>query len=186
MKNSKNLNSVKNFVATWKNRGYEKGETHSFWLSFLRDILNISEPEKFIKFEVSVKLKHKSFIDAFLPDTKVIIEQKSSSVNLSQEKNQSDGEFLTPFEQAQRYGVGLPVSMHPQKIIVCNFTEFLIYDMETLPNLKKFCLKNCQKNFLRLIFSSTKQKIKFGLNLNFHLKPAKLSAIFMTLCTNNI
>ena len=105
-------------------------------------------------------------------------------MNLSQEKNQSDGEFLTPFEQAQRYGVGLPVSMHPQKIIVCNFTEFLIYDMETLPNLKKFCLKNCQKNFLRLIFSSTKQKIKFALNLNFHLKPAKLLAIFMTLCTN--
>jgi len=77
MKNSKNLNSVKNFVETWKNRGYEKGEMQPFWLAFLRDILNISEPEKFIKFEVPVKLKHKSFIDAFLPDTKVIIEQKS-------------------------------------------------------------------------------------------------------------
>lgn len=80
------MEKIKNFVKTWKNRGYEKGETHSFWLSFLRDVLKISEPEKFIQFELPVKLKHKSFIDAFLPDTKVIIEQKSSSVNLSQEK----------------------------------------------------------------------------------------------------
>lgn len=117
MKNSKNLNSVKNFVATWKNSGYEKGEMQPFWLAFLRDILNISEPEKFIKFEVPVKLKHKSFIDAFLSDTEVIIEQRSSSVNLLQEKNQSDGEFLTPFEQARRYGVGLPVSMHRKKLL---------------------------------------------------------------------
>ena len=31
MKNSKKLNSVKNFVETWKNHGYEKGETHYFW-----------------------------------------------------------------------------------------------------------------------------------------------------------
>ena len=67
------MEKIKNFVKTWKNRSYEKGETHSFWLSFLRDVLKISEPEKFIQFELPVKLKHKSFIDAFLPDTKVII-----------------------------------------------------------------------------------------------------------------
>ena len=71
------MKDKKKFVEQWSGRGYEKGETHSFWLSFLRDVLNISEPEKFISFEVPVKLKHTSFIDAFLPDTKVIIEQKS-------------------------------------------------------------------------------------------------------------
>jgi hypothetical protein len=71
--------NVNNFVSTWKNRGYEKGDTHTFWLQFLRDVLDISEPEKLIKFEVPVKLKHTSFIDAFFPDTKVIVEQKSLS-----------------------------------------------------------------------------------------------------------
>ena len=58
------MNDVKKFVARWNRRGYEKGETHSFWLSFLRDVLGVSEPEKFIRFEVPVKLKHISFIGA--------------------------------------------------------------------------------------------------------------------------
>ena len=92
--------NVKKFVAQWNGRGYEKGETHSFWLSFLRDVLNISEQEKFIRFEVPVKLKHTSFINGFLPDTKVIIEQKSLTENLSESKYQSDGSTLTPYEQA--------------------------------------------------------------------------------------
>ena len=122
------MNNVKKFVNQWNGRGYEKGETHSFWLSFLRDVLNISEPEKFIRFEVPVKLKHTSFIDGFLPDTKVIIEQKSLTENLSESKSQSDGSTLTPYEQAQRYGSSLPYSMRPRWIIVCNFAEFLIYD----------------------------------------------------------
>ena len=159
------MEKIKNFVESWKNRGYEKGETQIFWLSFLRDVLKISEPEKIIQFEVPVKLKHKSFIDAFLPDTKIIIEQKSSSVNLSQEKNQSDGEFLTPFEQAQRYGVGLPVSMHPQKIIVCNFKEFLIYDMELMNEPTKIFLEELPEKFSAFDFmiDAKKSKIRFEL-----------------------
>ena len=67
------MNDVKKFVTQWSGRGYEKGEMQPFWLSFLRGVLGVSEPEKFIRFEVPVKLKHTSFIDAFLPDTKVIL-----------------------------------------------------------------------------------------------------------------
>ena len=73
-----------------------------------------SEPEKFIRFEVPVKLKHTSFIDAFLPDTKAIIEQKSLLENLEQEKSRSDGSNLTSYEQAQRYGSSLSYSMRPR------------------------------------------------------------------------
>lgn len=69
------MSKIRNFVAQWQGHGYEKGETHSFWLTFLRDVFSIAELEKIIKFEVPVKLRHTSFIDAFLPDTKVIIEQ---------------------------------------------------------------------------------------------------------------
>lgn len=79
------MNRVKDFVKQWTGRGYEKGETYTFWLSFLRDVLGISEPEKLIRFEVPVKLKHTNFIDVFLPDPKAIIEQKSLLENLSQE-----------------------------------------------------------------------------------------------------
>ena len=91
---------IKKFVAQWSGQGYEKGEMQSFWLSFLCNVLNVSEPENLIRFEVPAKLKHTSFIDAFLPDTKGIIEQKFLSKNLEQEKSQSDDSTLTPYEQA--------------------------------------------------------------------------------------
>ena len=43
---------------------------------------------------------------------------------------QSDGSFLTPFQQAKRYSANLPYSKQPRWIITCNFKEFYVYDME--------------------------------------------------------
>ena len=122
---------MKNFVEIWKNRGYEKGDMQIFWLQFLRDVLNVSQPENFVNFEVPVKLQHTNFIDAFFPKSKIIVEQKSFNKNI---------ENLSAFRQAQKYISGLPLSMHPTKIIVSNFKEFLIYDMETLDIPKKILL----------------------------------------------
>ena len=111
------MNDIKKFVAQWSGRGYEKEETQPFWLSFLRDALNVPEPENLICFEVPIKLKQYQLIDAFFPDTKVIIEQKSLSENLTQEKSQSDDSTLTSYEQAQRYSSSLPYSMRPRWIV---------------------------------------------------------------------
>ena len=162
------MNDIKKFVAQWSGRGYEKGEMQPFWLSFLRDVFGISEPEKFIRFEVPVKLKHTSFIDAFLPDTKIIIEQKSLSESLSQEKSQSDGSTLTPYEQAQRYGSSLPYSMRPRWIVVCNFAEFLLYDMETLTQPTKILLDELPEKFhvFDVLVDKTKNKLRIELELS--------------------
>ena len=168
------MKDVKKFVAQWSGRGYEKGETHSFWLSFLRDVLGVSEPEKFIRFEVPVKLKHTSFIDAFLPDTKVIIEQKSLSESLAQEKSQSDGSTLTPYEQAQRYGSSLPYSMRPRWIVVCNFAEFLIYDMETLSKPTKILLSELPEKFHAFDFLIDENKNKLRVELELSLKAGEI------------
>ena len=168
------MKDVKKFVAQWSGRGYEKGEAHSFWLSFLRDVLGVSEPEKFIRFEVPVKLKHTSFIDAFLPYTKVIIEQKSLSENLAQEKVQSDGSTLTPYEQAQRYGSSLPYSMRPRWIIVCNFAEFLIYDMETLAEPTKILLSELPEKFHAFDFLVDETKTKLRVELELSLKAGEI------------
>ena len=168
------MNDIKKFVAQWSGRGYEKGESHSFWLSLLRDVFGISEPEKFIRFEVPVKLKHTSFIDAFLPDTKVIIEQKSLSESLSQEKSQSDGSTLTPYEQAQRYGSSLPYSMRPRWIVVCNFAEFLLYDMETLAEPTKILLEELPEKFHALDFLVDKSKNKLRIELELSLKAGEI------------
>ena len=58
------MNDVKKFVSQWSGRGYERGESQPFWLSFLRDVLGVSEPEKFIRFEV---LKSKVFSAIIFP-----------------------------------------------------------------------------------------------------------------------
>ena len=174
MSDTERKNVVKKFVTQWSGRGYEKGETHSFWLSFLRDMLGISEPEKFIRFEVPVKLKYTSFIDVFLPDTKVIIEQKSLSEDLTQEKSQSDGSTLTPYEQAQRYGSSLPYSMRPRWIIVCNFKEFLIYDMETLAAPSKILLAELPEKFHAFDFLIDENKNKLRVELELSLKAGEI------------
>ena len=168
------MTDIKKFVGQWSGRGYEKGETHSFWLGFLRDVFGVSEPEKFISFEVPVKLKHTSFIDAFLPDTKVIIEQKSLSENLSAEKSQSDGSTLTPYEQAQRYGSSLPYSVRPRWIVVCNFKEFLIYDMETLEPPIKILLEELPEKFHAFDFLIDENKNKLRVELELSLKAGEI------------
>ena len=165
---------IEKFVSNWKGHGYEKGETHSFWLTFLRDVCDVAEPEKIIKFEVPVKLKHTSFIDAFLPDSKVIIEQKSSSENLTQEKSQSDGSALTPYEQAQRYGNSLSYSMRPRWIVVSNFKEFLIYDMELVSEPTKILLEELPEKFHVFDFMIDPNKNKIRLELELSLKAGEI------------
>ena len=122
--------SIKNFVERWLNRGDEKSDTQKFWLEFLRDVLNAENPTELIDFEKRVELAHKSFIDGYIKSTRVLIEQKSFDVNLDKAAKQSDGTFMTPFEQAKRYSDWLPDSEHARWIITCNFQEFHVHDME--------------------------------------------------------
>lgn len=51
MSDTKQRKAVKEFVEFWKDKGYEKGESQTFWLSLLRDVFEIEHPERFISFE---------------------------------------------------------------------------------------------------------------------------------------
>ena len=144
---------AKEFAEYWKDKGYEKGQSQKFWLSFLRDILGMDKPEQIIEFEETVKEEHTKFIDGWIDSTKVLIEQKSSSVNLRLPIKQSDGSLLTPFQQALNYNKSRPYSKRARWIITCNFQEFLIYDMEK-PNgePESILLKDLPKECYRLQF----------------------------------
>ncbi len=122
--------AAKAFADEWKDKGYEKGQSQPFWLSLLRDVLGIEHPEQYISFEDRVFLGHTSFIDGYISETKVLIEQKGSNKSLDEPIKQSDGSLLTPFQQAKRYITELPVSKHPRWVVTCNFREFYVYDME--------------------------------------------------------
>ena len=147
-------NNIKEFMDFWRGKGYEKGESQQFWISFLTKVLGITEPEKFIEFEDKVKMDNSNgFIDGYIPSTKVLIEQKSINVNLRSGIRQSDGSLKTPYQQASAYIMNLPVSKHPKYVITCNFKSFLIYDMEN-PNGEpdEILLEDLDKEYYRFSF----------------------------------
>lgn len=145
--------AAKEFARFWQGKGYEKGESQTYWLTLLNQVLGIEHPEQFIVFEQQVQLDHTSFVDARIPATKVMIEQKSIGKNLGEGIRQSDGSFLNPFQQAKRYADTLPNSQRPRWIVTCNFAEWWVYDLEH-PNdePQKILLANLEKEYDRLRF----------------------------------
>ncbi len=119
------------FSQDWKDKGYEKGHSQTFWLDLLRFVYGVENPSEYIQFETQVKKDGNTiFIDGYIPKTKVLIEQKSKGKDLNKAIRQSDGSLLNPFQQAKKYIADLPVSMHPRYVITSNFDSFYIYDME--------------------------------------------------------
>lgn len=153
MTEKEQIQNAKKFAEYWKGKGYEKGQSQPFWLSLLRDVYGITEPEKFIFFEDKVLLDNTSFIDGNIPETHVLIEQKGLDKNLRNHIKQSDGTYLTPFQQAKRYASELPYSQRPRWIVTCNFKSFLIYDMENPKGEpEEILLEDLPKEYYRLQF----------------------------------
>lgn len=153
MKPIEQKTAAKQFAAHWATRGDEKQDTQSFWLSLLQSVYGVEGPAQFIQFEVPVKLDHVSYIDGFIPATRVLIEQKSANVDLRRGSRQSDGSMLTPYQQARRYAAHLPHNQNPRWIVVCNFQQFQIHDMNR-PNdePETVLLADLEKEFHRLQF----------------------------------
>ena len=145
--------AAKQFAEYWKDKGDEKQETQRYWIGLLGDVLGIANATNYIEFEKRVKLTHTSFIDAYISGTKVLIEQKGSKIDLTKPQEQSDGAILTPFGQAKRYADELPYDLRPRWIVVSNFAEIHIHDMNNPhaePEIIK--LENLEKEFYRLQF----------------------------------
>lgn len=154
---TKQRQAVKAFVKDWTGKGYEKGETQRFWLDLLHRVFGVDNPTQVMQFEIPVKTitkeKGSDFIDAYIPATKVLIEQKGSKVDLAAKARQSDGSELTPYQQGCRYAAGLPLSMAPRWIVACNFDTFEVHDMERPNDAPEIILlKDLEKDFHRLSF----------------------------------
>lgn len=153
MTDARQRNAAKQFAIDWQGKGYEKGESQPFWISLLRNVYGVEQPEQYIFFEEQVHLDHTSFIDGSIPDTHVLIEQKGLGKDLNKPIKQSDGTLLTPFQQAKRYAAELPYSMRPRWIVTCNFEAFHVYDMERPSGEPEvILLKNLGKEYYRLQF----------------------------------
>ena len=105
MKTEKQISlAAAEFAERWKGRGYERGESQSFWIDLLSNVFGIETPtDGFITFEEHHKVDATNFIDGRIRSTKVLIEQKGINIDLDKPEPQSGGDLLTPFEQAFRY-----------------------------------------------------------------------------------
>ncbi|MBQ4555813.1 MAG: class I SAM-dependent DNA methyltransferase [Spirochaetaceae bacterium] len=144
---------AKDFFEYWQDKGDEKQETQRYWIELLQNVLGIENPSRYIEFEKTVKIKHTNFIDAYISSTKVLIEQKGAKVDLTKPQEQSDGAMLTPYQQAKRYADELSYDLKPRWIVVSNFKEIHVHDMNNLhaePEIIK--LENLEKEYYRLQF----------------------------------
>ena len=168
--------AAKSFAAYWTGKGYEKGESQKFWLSLLRDVFDVAEPEKFITFEDQVKLDSSTgFIDGYISETKVMIEQKGAGKDLNKPIRQSDGSMLNPFQQAKKYITELPLSQHPRWVVTCNFQEFYVYDMEKPHgDPEKIKLANLEKEYYRLSFLVDKGNVHLQREMEISIKAGEV------------
>ena len=145
--------AAKEFAEYWQGKGNEKSDTHAFWFSLLRQVFGMENPEQNVDTEKPVPLDHMSYIDIYIPATKVLIEQKSITKDLNKGYVQSDEQTLTPYQQAKRYANELPRDEYPRWIVTCNFAEFHIHDMNHPHDEPQVVLlKDLEKDYIRLKF----------------------------------
>ncbi|PVY89210.1 N-6 DNA methylase [Ezakiella coagulans] len=161
--------AAREFAKKWEGIGYEKGDSARFWLSLLNEVFGVDKPADYMRFEDQVMLDHTSFIDGFIPSTHVLIEQKSIDKDLRKGIRQSDGSILSPFQQAKRYSIELPYDDRPRWIVLSNFKEFHIYDMnKPQAEPEVVYLKDLEEDYYRLNFlvDEREQSIKKALEVS--------------------
>lgn len=133
MADIKQKTAAKEFVDKWTGHGQEDEDCHKFWLGLMQNVLGIEDALSCIDFEKKVKLKGAPApkrIDGYIARSKVLIEQKSFDIDL--DKSQTGHNDQTPFEQAKFYNDNLNLDDKARWIIVSNFQEFRIYNMNDL------------------------------------------------------
>ena len=142
------------FARRWKGRGDEKQDTQLFWTDLFQSVFGVGNATKHLRFEKRVKLEDSTrYIDVYIPDTKVIVEQKGRHIDLSKAEHQSGGASLTPYNQARRYDNNLPASEKARWIVCCNFERFEVHDMDSpLAEPEVILLEDLDKDFQKLSF----------------------------------
>ena len=130
MKNpdSRQRQTARRFVEYWTfRRGSEKGEDQQFWNSLLGEVLGMEDVKSHVQYQVPVRMKDTTkFLDAWIPETRVLVEHKSRCIDLDAPQSGHNG--LTPYEQALEYDNARPFDEKARWIVVCNFDEFRIHD----------------------------------------------------------
>ena len=178
MTNAEKREAARQLIQKWHNKGREDEDDRSYWLDILQRLLGCADATDRIEFQKKVIVDgNTKRIDAYIPETKIIIEQKSEGIPLDKKISQSGGTELTPYEQAKRYNDNLPTSEKAKWIITSNFQELWIYDMDTrVPenNVVKIHIDDLHHNSSLLDFLLEKKVVLVSKEVDLSQEAGKL------------
>ena len=160
MTDAQQREAARQFFYRWQNKGKEDEHARSYWIELLSDIFGVERVTERVEFEKKVAgEKSKKRIDVYIPETHVVIEQKSIGIPL--DKPQPGHDNKTPYEQAKEYDNLLPYTEKARWIITSNFAEIWIYDMAVMqPEPVKLSLADLQTKYHLLDFLVNKKQNK--------------------------
>ena len=104
MTDAEQREAARQFANKWKGRGREDEDGRSYWIDFLSNVLGMANVTDRVEFEKKVEFDgNTKRIDVYIPETHVLIEQKSLGKALDQKIMNSGSVELTPYDQAKRY-----------------------------------------------------------------------------------
>ncbi len=151
--------AARQFFYKWKDRGREDEDDRSYWIDFLQNIMGVDNVTDRVEFQKKVVGPdgNTKRIDIYIPETHVLIEQKSLGIDLSKPQQGHDG--MTPYEQAKMYDNSLPVSEKARWIVLSNFAEIWVYDMDSRkPEPVKFTLSDIPTKYALFEFLTRKEQ----------------------------
>ena len=154
MTDAEQREAARQFVNRWMGKGKEDEDGRSYWIDLLTNVLGMDNVTERLNFEKKVVIDgNTKRIDVYIPETRVIIEQKSLGKALDQKIRNSGDVDLTPFEQADRYNGKLTFDERARWIVTSNFAEIWIYDMnQKQPEPTKIALDELQSKYPLLDF----------------------------------
>ena len=179
MTDAERREASRQFYNKWVGRGREDEDDRSYWLDILDRVLGVENATDHIDFQKKVIVDgNTKRIDAYIPETKVIIEQKSLGISLDKKVAQSGGIELTPYEQAKRYNDNLPYDEKARWIVTSNFAEIWIYDMNMrVPEPVKISLADLQSKYSMLDFLINQEHTHISQEMEVSVKAGELVGI---------
>ena len=158
MTDAQQREAARQFFYRWNGKGREDEDARSYWIEILSNIIGVERVTERVDFEKKVigPDGNTKRIDAYIPETHVLIEQKSLGIALDKPQAGHDG--MTPYEQAKMYDNGLPFEEKARWIVVSNFAEIWIYDMnQRKPEPVKLTLSDLQMKYHMLDFLTNRE-----------------------------
>ena len=175
MTDTEQREAARQFFYKWNGKGKEDEDARSYWIDILVNIFGVDHVTDRVDFEKKVvsPTGTTNRIDVYIPETRVLIEQKSLGIPLDKPQTGHGGK--TPFEQAKEYDNYLAFNEKARWIITSNFSDIWIYDMDTQkPEPKKLQLSDLQTKYPLLEFVIKKNVKKITDEMQLSIQAGEL------------